>query len=116
MKDARENNTPCLIEVKTYRYRGHSMSDPALYRTQDEVEKYKQTDPILMLKAAMLKDGFNEAELDAIDEAARKESKDSVEFAANSPAPENNELRTDIYAQPWDDSERLLLPRVPRQS
>lgn len=110
-KEARENNTPCLIEVKTYRYRGHSMSDPALYRKQEEVEKYKETDPILMLKAVLLKQGVNEAELEKIDEQAKVEAKASIEFSDAAPIPEMRELATDVHVQPWDDNPNLL-PRV----
>ena len=106
---ARSTNTPTLIEAKTYRYRGHSMSDPALYRTQDEVEKMKNADPILMLKSDLLKRGIAENKLEAMDQAAKEEAKKSVEFAAQSEVPPLAELATDVYAKPWDDS---MLPRV----
>jgi pyruvate dehydrogenase E1 component alpha subunit len=106
---AREMNTPTFIEAKTYRYRGHSMSDPALYRTAEEVEEYKHQDPILMLKSDLLKRGIKEAKLEEIDKAAKTEAKKSVEHAAAAPEPELSELATDVYARPWDDS---LLPRV----
>ncbi|HYF48050.1 MAG TPA: pyruvate dehydrogenase (acetyl-transferring) E1 component subunit alpha [Planctomycetota bacterium] len=106
---ARATNTPTFIEAKTYRYRGHSMSDPALYRTQDEVEKMKNADPILMLKSDLLKRGVAESKLEAVDQAAKDEAKASVEFAGKSEVPPVEELKTDIYAKPWDES---LLPRV----
>jgi pyruvate dehydrogenase E1 component alpha subunit len=106
---ARSLNTPTLIEAKTYRYRGHSMSDPALYRTADEVEQYKHQDPILMLKSDLLKHGVKESKLEEIDKDAKNEAKKSVEFAATSPEPELKELATDVYAKPWGDE---LLPKV----
>lgn len=106
---ARSLNTPTLIEAKTYRYRGHSMSDPDQYRTKEEIDREKRNDPILMLKADLLDRGFDAPKLDAIDKAAKKEAADSVEFAAKSPYPELSELATDIYAKPWDEK---LLPRV----
>lgn len=106
---ARETNSPSFIEAKTYRYRGHSMSDPALYRTSEEVEKYKHQDPILMLKAELIKKGVPEAKLEDLDKAARNEAKKSVEFAAASPEPELGELANDVYARPWSGN---LLPKV----
>jgi pyruvate dehydrogenase E1 component alpha subunit len=106
---ARSLNTPTLIEAKTYRYRGHSMSDPDQYRTKEEIDREKRNDPILMLKADLLDRGFDAPKLDAIDKAAKKEAADSVEFAAKSPYPDVSELATDIYAKPWDEK---LLPRV----
>ncbi|MGD0091413.1 MAG: thiamine pyrophosphate-dependent enzyme, partial [Planctomycetota bacterium] len=106
---AREHCTPALIEAKTYRYRGHSMSDPALYRTAEEVEQYKHQDPILMLKAAMLKAGADQPRLEEIDRAAKAEAKGAVEFALSSPEPESAELAEDVYAQPWGEK---VLPRL----
>jgi pyruvate dehydrogenase E1 component alpha subunit len=106
---ARELNTPTFIEAKTYRYRGHSMSDPALYRTAEEVEQYKHQDPILMLKSDLLKRGVKESVLEDIDKAAKQEAKKSVEHAVAAPEPELAELATDVYAKPWDET---LLPRV----
>ncbi|HYG77862.1 MAG TPA: pyruvate dehydrogenase (acetyl-transferring) E1 component subunit alpha [Planctomycetota bacterium] len=106
---ARENFTPCFIEAKTYRYRGHSMSDPALYRTAEEVEKYKHLDPILVLKSDLLKKGTSESQLEGIDKAAKDEAKASVDFAAASPEPELSEGIKDIYARPWGGN---LLPKI----
>jgi pyruvate dehydrogenase E1 component alpha subunit len=106
---ARANNTPCLIEAKTYRYRGHSMSDPALYRTAEEVEKMKHQDPILVLKAELIKRGMKEVALEQIDTDAKAEAKKSVDFANESAFPEIGELATDVYAKPWDEK---LLPKV----
>ena len=106
---ARETNSPTFIEAKTYRYRGHSMSDPALYRTAEEVEAYKHQDPILITKAELIKLGVAEAKIEELDKAAKAESKACVEFATNSPEPELSELATDVYARPWGEN---LLPKI----
>ena len=105
---ARQQCTPTLVEAKTYRYRGHSMSDPALYRTAEEVERYKHQDPILMLKAALIQAGLAQPQLEELDQAAKAEAKQAVEFALGSPEPETAELAADVYAQPWEQG---LLPR-----
>jgi len=106
---ARFDNTPTLIEVKTYRYRGHSMSDPAEYRTAAEVEAKKKDDPILMLKAVLLERGVSNEKLEAIDEAANTEAVNSVEHSIAAPEPDLEELKRDVHANPWADN---LLPRV----
>ena len=94
----RSNNKPFIIEVKTYRYRGHSMSDPAKYRTKEEVEKYKNTDPIEYLKDIMLKNNYiSSEEIDAIDSKIKNEIRAAAEFAQNSSLPDESELYTDIY-------------------
>jgi len=105
---ARQRSTPTLVEAKTYRYRGHSMSDPALYRTAEEVEQYKHQDPILMLKAVLIQGGMAQPQIDALDKAAKTEAKEAVEFALASPEPGTAELAEDVYAQPWEER---LLPR-----
>jgi pyruvate dehydrogenase E1 component alpha subunit len=106
---ARELFTPTFVEAKTYRYRGHSMSDPAAYRTKEEVEQYQHQDPILMMKADLMKGGVDEAKFDEIEKAAKAEAKHSVEFAQNSPEPEMPELMSDVYANPWPKNQ---LPQV----
>ena len=93
----RAGNGPFLLEMKTYRYRGHSMSDPAKYRSKEEVEGYKEHhDPIEGLKARMVKEGIIEDSLKALE----KEIKDIVgaaaEFAQQSPEPPESELWTDV--------------------
>ena len=96
---ARENK-PSLIEIRTYRYRGHSMSDPGNYRTKEELDEKKDEDPILRLKAYLLehKLSTNDA-LDVIDEKVKKEVMESVEFAENSPFPDLDTIYEDIYTQ-----------------
>lgn len=94
----RSGKGPMILEMKTYRYRGHSMSDPAKYRTKDEVEEYKGHDPIENLKEDILKKKFaKEEDLKALDKQIREEIKEVEAFAKDSPEPDESELFTDIY-------------------
>ena len=95
---ARKGEGPTFLEIKTYRYRGHSMSDPATYRTKEEVAHYKTLDPIETTKTTILKEKFaTEAELEAMEERIMDTVNKSVEFAENSPYPDASELYTDVY-------------------
>lgn len=99
-KRARSGEGPTLLEFRTYRYKGHSMSDPAKYRTKEELEEYKSKDPIEQVKETILSKKFaTEKELDAIDEKIKKEVADSVKFAEESPYPDPEEAFKDVYAQ-----------------
>ncbi|MBS1751007.1 MAG: pyruvate dehydrogenase (acetyl-transferring) E1 component subunit alpha [Bacteroidetes bacterium] len=100
VKRAREGGGPTLLEIKTYRYKGHSMSDPQKYRTKEEVEEYKQRDPIEYSKNKLLND-FNvtEAEIEKINERVKAEVEESVKFAEESPWPSDDELLKDVYIQ-----------------
>lgn len=96
----RKGEGPSLLEIRTYRYRGHSMSDPAKYRTKEEVEEYKKQDPIEQVKAVILaKKWASEADLDKIEEKVNEIVQDSVEFSENSPYPDESELFTDVYME-----------------
>ncbi|HEY0608466.1 MAG TPA: pyruvate dehydrogenase (acetyl-transferring) E1 component subunit alpha [Chitinophaga sp.] len=100
VKRAREGNGPTLVEIKTYRYRGHSMSDPAKYRTKEEVEEYKEKDPItLVLKTIQKNKWATEAEIEAINEKVKQEVEECVKFAEESPWPADDELLKDVYVQ-----------------
>ena len=100
---------PSLLEIRTYRYRGHSMSDPAKYRTAEELEARKEKDPILQLKHYLLEsEGRDLKELDAIDEEVKQEVMDSVEFAENSPFPPLETIYEDVYVE--DDFPFLTRP------
>ena len=93
-------NKPSLIEIRTYRYRGHSMSDPGSYRTKEELDEKKDEDPILRLKAYLLEHKLStNEEMDAIDEKVKKEVMESVEFAESSPFPDLDTIYEDIYTQ-----------------
>jgi pyruvate dehydrogenase E1 component alpha subunit len=86
--------------MKTYRYRGHSMSDPAKYRTKEEVEKYKAEDPIQQVLATILEKKFaSEVEVETINDKVNLIVDDSVKFAEESPFPDAAELYRDVYAQ-----------------
>lgn len=88
VKRARDGKGPSLIECETYRYVGHSRTDPGLYRSQEEMDDYRAKDPIPRLKKYMLEEGIaKEDEITAVEVAVEKELEDSVEFARNSPHP-----------------------------
>ncbi|KUG05984.1 pyruvate dehydrogenase (acetyl-transferring) E1 component subunit alpha [Solirubrum puertoriconensis] len=97
---ARAGEGPTFLEFKTYRYKGHSMSDPAKYRTKEEVEGYRQRDSIENVRAVILERQYaTEDELNAIDERIKAVVAESVEFAENSPFPPAEELFQDVYVQ-----------------
>ena len=93
-------NQPSLMEVRTYRYRGHSMSDPAKYRTKEELERKKDEDPIIRLKKYLLDNDLSSNDvLDEIDEKVKQVVVESVEFAENSPLPPVETIYQDVYVQ-----------------
>jgi len=96
---ARSGKGPYILEMKTYRYRGHSMSDPAKYRTRDEVDEVRKTrDPIDHIEEMLETRGFaDEATLKAIDAEVKRIVADAAEFARTSPEPDPKELYTDVY-------------------
>lgn len=97
MEYCRAGKGPYILEMKTYRYRGHSMSDPAKYRTRDEVEKIrKNSDPIENIKELLAKNGLNEDEIKNIDSEIKVTIADAAKFAQDSPEPSVEELFTDI--------------------
>ncbi|MFD2786866.1 pyruvate dehydrogenase (acetyl-transferring) E1 component subunit alpha [Hymenobacter rubripertinctus] len=97
---ARAGEGPTFLEFKTYRYKGHSMSDPAKYRTKDELEDYRSRDTIESVRHTILTNSMaTEAELEAIDERIKAQVTESVEFAENSPYPTADELYKDVYVQ-----------------
>jgi len=92
-------NKPSMLEIRTYRYRGHSMSDPQKYRTKEELEAKKNQDPIIRLKAYILQHKLTTVKaLDAIDDDVKDEVMASVEFAENSPVPDLSEIYEHIYS------------------
>jgi pyruvate dehydrogenase E1 component alpha subunit len=98
VKRAREKGGPTLLEIKTYRYKGHSISDPQKYRTKDEVEEYKSKDPIsALLKNIYDNDLASEEEIRQINERVDKAVEESVKFAEESPWPNDDEVLKDIY-------------------
>jgi len=98
LKWVRAGKGPVILEMKTYRYRGHSMSDPAKYRTREEVEKIRtDQDPIEQVRARLLAAKVSEQELKAIDAEVREIVNASADFAQRDPEPDPAELWTDVY-------------------
>lgn len=96
----RKGDGPTFLEIRTYRYKGHSMSDPAKYRSKEEVEEYKQKDPLETTLKTILEKGYaDQAYIDSIQEKIKVEIDESVRFAEESPLPDAAELYTDIYHQ-----------------
>jgi pyruvate dehydrogenase E1 component alpha subunit len=98
---ARSGKGPYILEMKTYRYRGHSMSDPAKYRTREEVDEVRKTrDPIEHVEERMEKLGYaDEAALKAIDAEVKRIVAEAAEFARTSPEPDAADLYTDVYLE-----------------
>ncbi|WP_408873355.1 pyruvate dehydrogenase (acetyl-transferring) E1 component subunit alpha [Gluconobacter roseus] len=100
MEYCRSGKGPFLLEMETYRYRGHSMSDPAKYRQRAEVEEMRRTrDPIETLKAEMLRSGIEESVFKDIETDVKAIVADATEFAQTSPEPDVSELWTDILVE-----------------
>lgn len=98
VKRAREGGGPTLLEIKTYRYKGHSISDPQKYRTKEEVDEYKAKDPIALVRDVILNNKLAaEKDLDAIDKRVNDIVDASVKFAEESPWPDDDEVLKDIY-------------------
>ncbi|MDH7461314.1 pyruvate dehydrogenase (acetyl-transferring) E1 component subunit alpha [Chitinophagaceae bacterium 26-R-25] len=98
VKRAREGGGPTLLEIKTYRYKGHSISDPQKYRTKEEVEEYKQKDPIEMVLKTILDNKFaTQEEIDAINKRVTDQVTEAVTFAEESPLPSDDEVLKDVY-------------------
>lgn len=97
--ESRSNGTPYLVDLKTYRYKGHSISDPAKYRTKEELEQYKKQDPIVQLKSQMIDAGhISEEQFKEFDDEAKKIVQDSVDFAEKSEEPALHTMYEDILA------------------
>jgi pyruvate dehydrogenase E1 component alpha subunit len=116
-KRARAESLPILVEAKTYRFRGHSMSDPAKYRTKEEVEEWMKRDPIRNLAQRIYELGAgNEAQLKAIDEEAKQDVTAAVKFADESPLPDPATLFDDIYSEPTQTEESEKVVPLPRRA
>jgi pyruvate dehydrogenase E1 component alpha subunit len=101
----RKDYLPTLLEVRTYRFMGHSMSDPGNYRTRAEIEKYQERDPIKLFSTTLTEEKIaDEKRLEQIDSEVRQQVEEAVRFAEESPFPALEELYTDIYSNPIDPS------------
>src|SRR5438552_7352588 len=99
IKRARENYLPTLIEARTYRYMGHSMSDPGKYRTRAEIEKYQERDPIKLFTATLKENKvLTDGDLSDMEAAIKEQIEHAVRFAEESPEPDPKELYTNVYA------------------
>jgi pyruvate dehydrogenase E1 component alpha subunit len=95
---ARKGGGPTLLEFRTYRYKGHSMSDPAKYRTKEELEEYKAQDPIEQVRDTIFANKYaTEEDLAKIDKKIKEVVEAAVKFAEESPYPEVEEAYTDVY-------------------
>ena len=111
---ARSGNGPFILEMKTYRYRGHSMSDPAKYRTREEVDAVRKTrDPIEHLDTILEAKGYaDEAAIKAIDAEVKRIVADAAEFARTAPEPEPSEFYTDVYPGGGRPMTDILMPAL----
>ena len=98
---ARELSLPTLVEVRTYRFRGHSMSDPAKYRTSEELEERKKKDPLFRARLQLEKDGYVQSRLEQLEQEVEKEVQDAVKFAEESPEPDPSILEPTTYDGPF---------------
>jgi pyruvate dehydrogenase E1 component alpha subunit len=97
---ARAGEGPTFLEMRTYRYKGHSMSDPQKYRTKEELESYKAKDPIELVKHTIISEGYaDEKWFEEIEAKIKAEVEESVKFSEESPWPEATELYTDVYVE-----------------
>ncbi len=115
LRAAREESKPAIVEVRTYRYRGHSVADPdTTYRTKQEVEEYRRTkDPLQVFQARLLAEGvLTEALVTQIDQEARAESDLAADFADASPFPTVDDIQKDVYWEADHPAERQSRGRL----
>jgi pyruvate dehydrogenase E1 component alpha subunit len=99
-EDVRENSEPWLLEIRTYRYRGHSMSDPADYRDKEEMDNFRQKDPIDRMKQYLLdEDIADEDKVNDIEDDVEEEVNDAIEFAEESDFPDVDAIYDDVYVE-----------------
>ncbi|MCZ6644784.1 MAG: pyruvate dehydrogenase (acetyl-transferring) E1 component subunit alpha [SAR324 cluster bacterium] len=99
VKTRRKRPSPLLVEAKTYRYRGHSISDPGTYRAKEEIENYHKVDPILQVRRLLQElDWLDDESAKALEKEVRKEVDDAVTFAEESPLPDPSERERHVYA------------------
>jgi len=98
----RESSRPAFVDIRTYRYKGHSMSDPRKYRTREEEEQYETQDPIERLAEHMTNDrGWSKDDYEALMREVKDEIRAAVEWADASPEPPISELYKDVYVEQW---------------
>lgn len=98
---ARKDYLPTLLEIRTYRFMGHSMSDPGNYRTRAEIESHQERDPIKLFSASLKEEGvLSDPEFQKIETEVKEQVEKSVRFAEESPLPDPKELYTDVFSNP----------------
>jgi pyruvate dehydrogenase E1 component alpha subunit len=105
VRRARDEHIPTLIEINTYRFRGHSMSDPGQYRTKEEIDEYRKSDPVPSARQALVEMGIAEAELTAIEDGCKKEIDEAVRFAEESPPASAEDMLGSTYAPDNSDGD-----------
>ena len=111
----RKDPHPAFVEARTYRYRGHSMSDPASYRTKEELEKFRLEDPITRLRAQLTREGkLTNEQFDQLDKRAKEQAMASVKFAEKSAEPPLEDLYSYTYVDDGEESGRCRAARKPR--
>jgi pyruvate dehydrogenase E1 component alpha subunit len=104
---ARKNYLPTLLEVRTYRFMGHSMSDPGNYRTRAEIERHQERDPLKLFTASLKEEGvLSDSDFQGIEAEVKEQVEKAVRFAEESPLPNEDELFTDVYANPIEPGKR----------
>ena len=110
----RKDPHPAFVEARTYRYRGHSMSDPASYRTKEELEKYRLEDPIIRLRAQLTRENrLTNEQFDALDKKAKEMAMASVKFAEKSPEPPIEDLHAYTYVDDGVDPHQVEISAKP---
>jgi pyruvate dehydrogenase E1 component alpha subunit len=103
---ARKDYLPTLLEVRTYRFMGHSMSDPGNYRTRAEIERHQQRDPLKLFSASLKEEGvLSDSEFQHLEAEVKEQVEKAVRFAEESPLPDPRELYTNVYANPLNTQE-----------
>ena len=96
---ARKKSEPTLLEIRAYRFMGHSMSDPGNYRTREEIAKYQERDPLVLFKDSLKMAGvLTDKDFDTIEQEAKDATDKAIKFAEESPLPNDSELLTDVFA------------------
>ena len=98
---ARDHSLPTLVEIRTYRFRGHSMSDPAKYRTSQELEEHKKRDPLFKARTKLLEGGYGETRIKQLEDDVEAETAEAVKFAEESPEPGPDVLEPTTYDGPF---------------
>jgi pyruvate dehydrogenase E1 component alpha subunit len=113
VEKCRETSRPAFVDIRTYRFKGHSMSDPRKYRTKDEEGQYEEQDPIDKLAAHLTEQhGMSKEEYDTLAKDVKQQVRESVEWADQSPVPPIEELYRDVYVEQWGPYTGTIPPEM----